>query len=71
MKTIQRLKSEGHIKPLPVVNFGVAEIERAFMTFTKGAHIGKLLVNYDDQSEEGISVGGALPILLDAPLTCV
>ncbi|POS74346.1 polyketide synthase-5 [Diaporthe helianthi] len=56
MTTIQRLKREGHITPLPSRTFDVAEIDAAFMTFTKGTHIGKLLVEYDDESENGISV---------------
>jgi D-arabinose 1-dehydrogenase-like Zn-dependent alcohol dehydrogenase len=58
MRTIQQLKSEGHIKPLPLASFKVDEIDKAFATFTKGTHIGKLLVEYDDQSEQGILVGG-------------
>ncbi|KAH8198332.1 hypothetical protein TruAng_007487 [Truncatella angustata] len=56
MRKIQELKSEGHIKPLPLTQFGVAEIDKAFMTFAKGAHVGKLLINYDAQLEKGISV---------------
>ncbi|ORY63304.1 uncharacterized protein BCR38DRAFT_475285 [Pseudomassariella vexata] len=56
MKTIQQLKSEGLITPLPFETFDVAEIDRAFMTFTKGAHIGKLLVEYNEQSGKGIKV---------------
>ncbi|KAI1858549.1 uncharacterized protein JN550_012596 [Neoarthrinium moseri] len=54
MRRIHELKSEGRIKPLPLAKFGVAEIERAFATFVKGTHIGKLLVEYDDQSEDSL-----------------
>ncbi|KAF2973192.1 hypothetical protein GQX73_g454 [Xylaria multiplex] len=56
MRTIQRLKSEGHIKALPLQKFDVADIDKAFMTFTKGTHIGKLLVHYNDEHETGITV---------------
>lgn len=56
MKTIHRLKAEGHIKPLPLTTFEVGEIDKAFLTFSKGTHIGKLLVSYDDSSDKGITV---------------
>lgn len=56
METIQQLKSEGHIKPLPITTFKVDEIDKAFMTFGKGSHIGKLVIEYDDQSQHGIPV---------------
>ncbi|KAI0508959.1 hypothetical protein F5B22DRAFT_658737 [Xylaria bambusicola] len=56
MRTIQQLKAEGHIKPLPSTSFSVTEIEKAFMTFTKGAHIGKLLVEYTDSENRGITI---------------
>ncbi|KAI1406986.1 hypothetical protein F5Y13DRAFT_207084 [Hypoxylon sp. FL1857] len=56
METIQRLKSEGHIKALPSQKFHVSEIDKAFMTFSKGAHIGKLVVDYDDTSDQGLKV---------------
>ncbi|KAJ4413900.1 Type I Iterative PKS [Gnomoniopsis sp. IMI 355080] len=56
MRTVQELKREGHIEPLPWQSFDVAEIDKAFMTFTKGNHIGKILVEYDDQSLNGVNV---------------
>ena len=64
MRKIQELKSEGHITPLPLQKYHVAEIDRTLMTFTKGAHIGKLLVSYDDQSEEGLPVSATPYVLL-------
>jgi hypothetical protein len=62
MKTIQQLKRAGHIKALPLQKFNVAEIDQAFMTFTKGSHIGKILVDYDDGSEKGINVSNYIPV---------
>ncbi|KAK8054299.1 hypothetical protein PG996_013600 [Apiospora saccharicola] len=56
MRTIQKLKAEGHIRPLPSTRFHAAEIDKAFMAFTKGTHIGKLLVSYDHDSDEGVTV---------------
>lgn len=56
MKTIQELKAQGHIKPLPLATFEVGEIDKAFLTFSKGTHIGKLLISYDDSSDKGITV---------------
>ncbi|KAF2181508.1 hypothetical protein K469DRAFT_589235 [Zopfia rhizophila CBS 207.26] len=56
MKTIHDLKSQGLIKALPVQKFHVAEIDKAFMTFNKGAHIGKIVIHYDDTSDKGLQV---------------
>ncbi|KAI1356404.1 hypothetical protein F5Y01DRAFT_309815 [Xylaria sp. FL0043] len=56
MKTISKLKSEGHITTLPLQKYSVAEIDKAFMAFSKGSHIGKFIVEYDDQSEDCLSV---------------
>ncbi len=57
MKTIQELKSEGDIKSLPVQKFHVSEIDIAFVTFTKGTYVGKLIIDYDDTSDRGLNVG--------------
>ncbi|KAI1339726.1 hypothetical protein F5Y15DRAFT_423599 [Xylariaceae sp. FL0016] len=56
MKTIHKLKSEGHITPLPRQKFGIAEIDKAFMAFAKGTHIGKFVVSYDEQPEEELTM---------------
>ncbi|KAL9085918.1 MAG: hypothetical protein Q9165_007401 [Trypethelium subeluteriae] len=56
MKTIQQLRSVGHIKPLPTQKYHVSEIDRAFMTFAKGTHIGKLVIDYDDSSDQGLNL---------------
>ncbi|KAI0401422.1 hypothetical protein F4802DRAFT_601014 [Xylaria palmicola] len=56
MKTIHQLKLEGHITPLPLQKYSVTEIDKAFMAFSKGSHIGKFVVEYDDQSEDCLSV---------------
>ncbi|KAH8165552.1 hypothetical protein CIB48_g2685 [Xylaria polymorpha] len=56
MESIKQLKSSGHIKPLPVQGFHVSEIDKAFMTFAKGSHIGKIVISYDDEFENGLSV---------------
>ncbi|KAI0817576.1 hypothetical protein GGR55DRAFT_673409 [Xylaria sp. FL0064] len=56
MKTISKLKSEGHITTLPLQKYSVTEIDKAFMAFSKGSHIGKFIVEYDDQSEDCLSV---------------
>jgi D-arabinose 1-dehydrogenase-like Zn-dependent alcohol dehydrogenase len=65
MKTIGRLKSEGHITPLPLKKYNVTEIDKAFMAFSKGSHIGKFVVEYDDQTDDCLSVSdfhSAVPI---------
>ncbi|KAI1419983.1 hypothetical protein F5Y12DRAFT_720070 [Xylaria sp. FL1777] len=56
MKSIHRLKSEGHITPLPLQKYSVAEIDQAFMALSKGNHIGKFVVEYGDESGEGLRV---------------
>ncbi|KAI4212601.1 MAG: hypothetical protein LQ351_004673 [Letrouitia transgressa] len=56
MKDIQKLKSQGHIKPLPLTKFHVSEIDKALMTFAKGTHIGKIVISYDDAIEKGLQV---------------
>lgn len=56
MKDIQDLKSKGYIKPLPLTKSHVSEIDKAPMTFSKGTHIGKIVISYDDVSEKGLQV---------------
>ncbi|KAI1264396.1 hypothetical protein F5Y18DRAFT_390351 [Xylariaceae sp. FL1019] len=56
MKKIDQLKLEGYITPLPFQKHSVSRIDEAFLSFSKGKHIGKLVVEYDDQSEDGLTV---------------
>lgn len=53
MKDIQELKSRGAIKPLPSTKFHISEIDKALMAFSKGTHIGKIVISYDDALEKG------------------
>lgn len=62
MNKIQQLKSEGHIHPLPVQKFHVSQVDKAFMTFAKGTHIGKLVIHYDGTASQGLNVGHVLSI---------
>ncbi|KAL8783267.1 MAG: hypothetical protein Q9213_004743 [Squamulea squamosa] len=54
MSTIDHLKRNGLIKPLPYTTFHASEIDKALMTFAKGAHIGKLVISYDHECQSGI-----------------
>ncbi|KAI1302455.1 hypothetical protein F5Y03DRAFT_407817 [Xylaria venustula] len=56
MERISRLKAGGHITSLPLTKYSVAEIDKAFMAFSKGSHIGKFVVEYDDQTEDCLTV---------------
>ncbi|KAI1175676.1 hypothetical protein F4777DRAFT_598427 [Nemania sp. FL0916] len=56
MQSIQKWKSQGHITALPTQKVHVSEIDKAFMTFAKGTHIGKIVISYDDESPDGLNV---------------
>jgi hypothetical protein len=56
MNKIHELRSQGHIKPLPFTTYHVSKIDRALATFSKGTHIGKLILSYEDQPGMGIKV---------------
>lgn len=56
MATLNDLKVRELIKPLPYTTYHASEIDRAFMAFSKGTHIGKILVTYDRDTESGIQV---------------
>ncbi|PQE21953.1 polyketide synthase protein [Rutstroemia sp. NJR-2017a WRK4] len=56
MVRLDHFKRAGLIKPLPYTTYHVSEIDKALMTFGKGTHIGKFVINYDAQSQIGIKV---------------
>ena len=56
MSTMDHLKCEGLIKPLPYTTYHASEIDKALMTLGKGAHVGKIVISYDHDSDLGIKV---------------
>ena len=56
MVKLAELKANQLIKSLPYTAFHVSEIDKALMTFGKGAHIGKIVVSYDHHEEAGLKV---------------
>ncbi|KAF2265025.1 polyketide synthase [Lojkania enalia] len=40
----------GKIKPLPYKSFNISELDKAMLYFSKGKHIGKVVVSYEDQA---------------------
>jgi hypothetical protein len=64
MSNINEFRSLGHIEPLPFFTFNIAKIDQAFATFSKGNHIGKLILSYEDKPEMGIKVYTAQTLYL-------
>lgn len=56
MSKIHEFRSLGHIKPLPLLTYNIAEIDKAFSTFSKGNHIGKIILSYEDEPGMAIKV---------------
>ncbi|KAF5869444.1 putative polyketide synthase protein [Botrytis fragariae] len=56
MASLDHFKRVGLIRPLPYTAYHVSEIDKALMTFGKGAHIGKIVVGYEQKSSIGLKV---------------
>ena len=56
MTKLAELKARGLIKPLLYIKFHVSEIDKAFMTFGKGAYIGKIIISSDYDENAGLKV---------------
>jgi hypothetical protein len=54
MARLDVFKRAGLIKPLQYTAYHVSEIDEALMTFGEGVHIGKIVIKYDDQSNNGV-----------------
>ena len=59
MSRIHQLKVQRLIRPIPYTTYHISEIDKALMTFSKGTHIGKILLSYDQNSESGLKVSYA------------
>ena len=56
MSKIQELRIQGFIKPLPHTTLHVSDIDKAFTTFAKASHVGKMVLSYDHEHELGIKL---------------
>ncbi|TGO27521.1 hypothetical protein BPAE_0041g00680 [Botrytis paeoniae] len=56
MTSLDHFKRVGLIRPLPYTAYHISEIDKALMTFGKGAHIGKIIVGYEQKSSIGLKV---------------